>query len=51
MTGLGFIAETRGDVGYGADGSIVEAPLKSDGAERGKAVRAKSFEAKSPVYW
>src|SRR5262249_11440227 len=34
-----LIAKTRGDVGNGPDCGIVEAPLETDGAERGKAVR------------
>jgi hypothetical protein len=33
---LGLIAKPRGDVGYGADGGVVEAALEADGAESGK---------------
>ena len=29
---FGFIAKARGDVGHCADGGVVEAPLKADGA-------------------
>src|SRR5262249_18434811 len=33
-----FIAEPRSNIGYRADGSIIEASLETDGAERGKPV-------------
>ena len=45
LTRLGFIAQPRGDVGHRADGGVVEAAFKSDGAERGKAVRNPDAEA------
>src|SRR5215467_933860 len=38
LPGFCFIAEPRSNVGYGADGGIIEASLKTDGAERGKPV-------------
>jgi hypothetical protein len=38
-TRLGFVAKARGDIGYCADGGIVEASFKADGAERSEAVR------------
>src|SRR5580693_5233601 len=36
---LGLVAEARGHVRYRPDGCIVEAPLITNRAERGKAVR------------
>ena len=45
LTRLGFVAKTRGDVGYRADGGIVEAPLEADGAERSEAVCNADAEA------
>ena len=36
---LGLVAEARGDIGHCADGGIVEASFKADGAERSEAVR------------
>ena len=39
LSWLGFIAEARGDIGHCADGGIVEASFKADGAERSEAVR------------
>jgi hypothetical protein len=39
LSGLGFIAKTGGDVRHGADGGVIEASLKADGAERSKPVR------------
>src|SRR5262249_15760124 len=45
LTGLGFIAQPRGDVGYRADGGIVEASLEPDGAKRSEAVRNADAEA------
>ena len=42
---LGFVAKPRGDVGNGADGGVVEAALKADGAERSEAVRDADAEA------
>ena len=42
---LRFIAEPRSNVGYRPDGGIVEASFKSDGAERGEAVRYADAEA------
>jgi hypothetical protein len=36
---LRFIAQPRGNVGYRADGGIIEASLEADGAKRGEAVR------------
>src|SRR5690348_10614859 len=38
LPGLGFIAEPRSNIGYRADGRIIEASLETDGAERGKPV-------------
>src|SRR5262249_18607637 len=35
---LCFIAEPRRNIGYRADGGIIEASLETDGAERGKPV-------------
>jgi len=31
LTGLSFVAKTRGDVGYRPDRGVVEAPLEADG--------------------
>ncbi len=45
LTGLGFVAKARGDVGYRPDGGIVEAPLEADGAQCGKPVRYADAEA------
>ena len=45
LTRLGFVAKPGGDVRYRADGGIVEASFKADGAERGKAVRNPDAEA------
>src|SRR5262245_54135781 len=45
LPGLGFVAKPRSDVGYRSDGSIIEAPFKADGAERGKSVRDPNAEA------
>ena len=45
MTRLGFIAKPRGDVRNGPDGGVIEAPLETDGPERGKAVRYADAEA------
>ena len=42
---LRFIAQTRGDVGNGADSGIVKAALKADSAKRGEAVRYADAEA------
>src|SRR5579863_8634169 len=42
---FGFIAKPRSHIGYRADGGIVEAPFKADGAERGKAVSDADAEA------
>src|SRR5262245_48623778 len=39
LPGLGFVAKPRCDVGYRPDGGIIEAPFKTDCAERGKSVR------------
>ncbi|MGA8699669.1 MAG: hypothetical protein WB689_38760 [Xanthobacteraceae bacterium] len=36
LTRLGFIAKAGGDIGYCSDGGIVEAPFKSNRAERRK---------------
>jgi hypothetical protein len=38
LPGLGFIAKPRGNIGYRANGGIIEAALEADGAERGKPV-------------
>jgi hypothetical protein len=45
LTGLGFVAKARGDVGHRPDGGVVETALKADGVERGKAVRDADAEA------
>ena len=45
LTGLGFVAQTRCDIGHRADRSVVEAPFKADGAERGKSMRYTDAEA------
>src|SRR5208282_5284892 len=45
LTGLGFVAKTRGDIGYRPDGGIVEASFKANGAKRGKSVRYANAEA------
>ena len=37
LTRFCFIAQPRGDVGYGADGGIVEPALEADSSERGEA--------------
>ena len=42
---LGFIAKPRGDVGYRADGGVVEAAFKADSAERSETVRDADAEA------
>ena len=39
LTGLGFVAQPRCDVGHRPDGGIVEASLEADGAERRVSVR------------
>jgi hypothetical protein len=44
LSRLGLVAQARRDVGHRADGSIVEASLEADGAERGKAVRYANAE-------
>src|SRR5665213_375486 len=36
---LGFVTKPRGDIGYCPDRRIIEATLKTNGAERGKSVR------------
>ena len=38
LTGLGFIAKSRGDVGYCTDRRVIPAPLKSNGSKRCKAM-------------
>ena len=45
LSWLGLIAEARGDIGHCADGGIVEASFKPDGAERSEAVRNADAEA------
>jgi hypothetical protein len=45
LSGLGFVAQPRGNIGYRSDGRIIEAPLEADGAERGEAVRDADPEA------
>ena len=42
LSWLGFVAEPRGDVGNGADGGVVEAPLITNRAKRGEAVAIRS---------
>src|SRR5499425_1050027 len=39
LAALGLAAEAGGEVGHGADGAIVPAPLESDGANGGIALR------------
>jgi len=39
LTGIGFAAKTRGDVGYRAYRGVVEPPLEPNGAKRSEAVR------------
>src|SRR5262249_53941357 len=39
LSGLGLIAQPRGDVGDSANGGIVEPPLEANSAERREAVR------------
>src|SRR5580704_13595412 len=46
LTRLGFVAKTGGHVRHRADGGIIEAPLITNRAERGKAVRYTDAEAK-----
>jgi hypothetical protein len=43
--GFRLVTETRGDVGDGADGGIVEATLEADSAKRSEAVRDADAEA------
>src|SRR5262249_31995232 len=45
LTRFGFVAEPRGDVGYRADGGIVEPALEADSAECSEAVRYADAEA------
>jgi hypothetical protein len=45
LTGLCFVAEPRGDIGHRADGGIVEAFLKADGAERRVKARLRRLRA------
>src|SRR5262249_47671454 len=46
LTGLGFIAESGGNIGYCSDRRIVEAALKSNRAERRKTMCYPNPEAK-----
>jgi hypothetical protein len=39
LSWLGFVAQSRGDVRNGPNGSVVEPALEADGAEGGEAVR------------
>src|SRR5207344_408442 len=39
LTGLSFVAKTRGDVGYRPNRGVVEASFRADGTERGISVR------------
>ena len=39
LSRLGFVAKTRGDVGYRPDGGVVETPLEANSAQRGKPMR------------
>jgi hypothetical protein len=39
LSGLGFIAKPRCDIGYRSDGGIIETSLKANGAERRESVR------------
>src|SRR2546422_1289008 len=39
LTGPGLTAEARGEIRYGADGSVVQASFEADGADRRVALR------------
>src|SRR5262249_44807485 len=39
LSGLGFVAKTRRDIGYRSDCGVIEASLKANCAERSKSVR------------
>src|SRR5262249_38776536 len=45
LSGLGFVAQPRRNIGYRSDGGIIEAPLKADSAERRKSMRDPNAEA------
>ena len=45
LTGLGFVAKPRGDVGDRPNGGVVESSFKADGAERRISVRYADAEA------
>src|SRR5262249_55653662 len=45
LSGLGFVAQPRCNIGYRSDSSIIEAPLKADSAERRKSMRNPDAEA------
>src|SRR5262249_15403838 len=45
LPGLGLVAKPGRDIGYRSDGGVVEASLKTDGAERSKSVRDPDAEA------
>src|SRR5439155_21587252 len=46
LAGLGLPAETCGQVGHGADGAVVPAPLEADGADRGEPLGDADTEVK-----
>ena len=45
LTGLGFVAESRSDVGHSPDGGVVKTSLKADRPKRGISVRYANAEA------
>jgi hypothetical protein len=50
LTGLSFVAKTRGDVGYRATRGVVEAPFKSDSAEGRISMRYTDAKADVRLY-
>src|SRR5262245_54129636 len=46
LSGLGFVAKTRRDIGYRSDCGVIEASLKANCAERSKSVRDTNAKAK-----
>src|SRR5262245_58768320 len=46
LSGLGFVAKTRCDIGYRSDCGVIEASLKANCAERSKSVRDTNAKAK-----
>ena len=49
LPGLGFVAESRGDVRYRSNGGIIETSLKANGTERRKSMRDTDAEAEAHV--